>query len=732
EMRTFRVTASPVRDPFGQVVTAIETFTDITESVRAEAQIRQAENKYRSIFENALEGIFQTTLEGRYLSVNPALARIYGYDSPEDLIHAFSDIASQLYVDPARREDFKRIMERDGAVADFRSQIRRHDGSVIWISENARLVRDPVRGESLYEGTVEDISAAIQAEEQLREQKAFFQELFESSPMAISMVDASGVIIGVNHSFEAAFGHTAEEIVGKRNRDAVVPERLAGEAEAFRRSLLKGSPVSKETERRCADGTLVPVELIGSPIHLGDKVVGAYYIYRDITERREFERQLAHQAFHDSLTALPNRSLYMERLRHAVERGRRREGYNFAVLMIDLNRFKRVNDTLGHHVGDQLLVGIALRILSCIRTVDTVARLGGDEFAVLLEEFESPREVIRVSTRIANILREPFTIEGHNVHSGASIGIVLHTRDYEVAEDILRDADIAMYQAKERGKSRLVFNKRMHAQAVEIGRMENELRTALAEEQFMLYYQPIVDVGSRGLQGFEALVRWNHPERGVVGPLEFIPLAEETGLIIPLGRWIIREACRQMSEWLRLGRARPDMSMSVNLSSRQFMQADLVDYVQGVLTDTGLPAANLKFEITESVIMQDAPVTSAKLARLKSLGIKIMIDDFGTGYSSLSYLQQFPVDYLKIDRSFISGAGDEQEKLEIVKTIVSLARNLGLGVVAEGVEREDQFDRLRSVNCENAQGYMFSRPVDKLTAEDMLRNWPGEAKTEDQ
>ncbi len=692
------------------------------ETVRAElnAALEEERERYRKLFENSIEGIFQSTPDGKYMDANPALAKLYGYETPEQLRTELVDIRSQLYLDPTRRDELVNLLDIQGEVSNFQSQAVRRDGEVIWISESARAVRND-KGDLLYfEGMVEDITERKRHAHDMAEQKAFFQELFESSPLAISMLDADGLILDVNPSFEKMFGHDAEEIAGRMNREVVVPEKYFGEAEAFRRTILKGHSMTKETERQTADGKLLPVELVGSPIRLGERVVGAYYIYRDITERKEFERQLSHQAFHDALTALPNRTLYMERLRHALERSRRREDYNFAVLMVDLDRFKRINDTLGHHVGDQLLIGFALRILSCIRTVDTVARLGGDEFALLLEEFEIPREVIRVSNRIRDVLGEPFTIEGHQVHTGASMGIVLDTRGYATAEDILRDADIAMYQAKEQGKSRLVFNKRMHQQAAEVGRMEAELRVALDKKQFVLHYQPIVSLADRAVQGFEALVRWNHPRRGLVMPLDFIPLAEETGLIVPMGQWILHEACRQMKEWITNGVAGQDMSMSVNLSARQFLQTDLVEFVQATLDATGLSASCLKLEVTESVIMQDAAATSAKLGRLKEHGVKIMIDDFGTGYSSLSYLQQFPVDYLKIDRSFISGGGDEVEKMEIVKTIISLARNLGLGVVAEGVEKEEQFVRLQQAKCETAQGFMFSRPMDAEAATCLL------------
>jgi Amt family ammonium transporter len=721
--RSLRVVASPV---FGagseEVVSVILTIEDITGRLANEAALREAEARYRGIVENAIEGIYQTTPWGRILSCNPSLARVFGYETPEAFMEAANRVDLQIYADPGRRAEFVALMERDGEVAEFESEALTRSGETIWISENTRTVRDESGAVVRFDGTMLDVTKRKRTELELERQRAFFQELFESSPLGIVQVDTDGIVLKANNSFESMFGFKADEVVGKRNRQVLVPDNLRTEAEAFLRAVNSGKAFSKETMRKRLDGMLLPVNVVGYPIRVEGAVAGAYYIYQDITERKDFERQLSHQAFHDALTSLPNRSLYMERLGRAVQRAKRREDYHFSAMMIDLDRFKRVNDTLGHQAGDQLLVGVALRILSCIRTVDTVARLGGDEFAILLEEFENTREVIQVANRIHEALREPFLIDGQEVLTGASVGIVLHTRDYKHPDEILRDADIAMYQAKERGRSRLVFNKRMHDAAMRIGRMEVELRSALANNELILHYQPIVNVQSGDLQGFEALVRWNHPSRGMLGPMEFIPLAEETGLIIPLGRWVLREACERMARWCHNNEntCAPGISMSVNISARQFAQPDLVEYIQGVLGSTGLDPSKLKLEITESVLMEDAKQTAAKLRRLKATGIQLMVDDFGTGYSSLAYLQQFPVDFLKIDKSFISGEGDQRENREIVNTIIMLARNLGLKVVAEGVEQEHQLDMLREMRCDDAQGFMFSRPVDQDHATDIL------------
>ncbi len=725
ELRSLRVVSSPVLDFNGTVTSAIIMLDDITDRLRSEEVLRQAEARYRGIFENSMLGIYQNTVDGQILSVNPALAKLFGYNSPEELVKVVTNVNTQFYVNPERRKEFVDLLLSQGEVVDFESEARAGSGRVIWVVETARAVYDKDGNIVHIDGTMLDVTKRKQAELELEQQRAYFQELFDRSPLGIILVDNDGIILKANKGFGALFGHKEDAVVSTRSRHLVVPDSCISEAESFLRSTSSGKSIGKETQRKHSDGTLIPVNVVGYPVRVMGDIVGSYYLYQDITERKDFEKQLSHQAFHDSLTNLPNRLLFMERLGRAVQRGRRRGGYNFAAMMIDLDRFKRVNDTLGHQAGDQLLMGVALRILSCIRIVDTVARLGGDEFAILLEEFENPREVIQVANRVSDVLNEPFLIDGQEVHTSGSIGIILDTREYERPEEILRDADIAMYQAKERGKDRLVFNKRMYTEAMKEGQMEVELRVALDKGQMTLYYQPIVQVESGELQGFEALVRWNHPVRGIVGPKEFISLAEETGLIIPLGRWVLKEACEQMAAWCARGENGCDenLSMSVNLSGRQFAQPDLVEYIKSVLSSSGLDAKNLKLEITETVLMDDARQAAVKLRRLKELGLKVMIDDFGTGYSSLSYLRQFPVDYLKIDRSFISGAGDKNENREIVNTIIMLARNLGLKVVAEGVEEPHQLDMLKEMKCDNAQGFMFSRPVDQRLATGILQEF---------
>ena len=434
----------------------------------------------------------------------------------------------------------------------------------------------------------------------------------------------------------------------------------------------------------------------------------------DITERKLLEQQVLHDAFHDALTGLPNRALFMDRAGRAVERSKRNPGYAFAALVVDLDRFKVVNDGLGYRVGDELIRGTAARIARCLRPQDTVARLGGDEFALLLEDLTDVSDATRVAARIAEALQVPFGPQ--ELVTSASVGIALSS-GYASAEDLLRDADIALHRAKAGGRARYeVFDPAMHHRALALLEMETDLRRGLERGEFLVCYQPIVAIGSGALSGFEALLRWRHPSRGLVRPGEFVEVAEETGLIVALGEWILREACRQASEWRnRLGAALP---VSVNLSGRQLIEADLVERVAAILQETGLPGELLGLEVTESVLMANPDSAAEKLRRLKELGVRVAIDDFGTGYSSFSLLHRFPIDTLKLDRSFVAripGAGGPT-----VRAIVALAHNLGMRVVAEGVETSAQRESLAGLDCAFGQGHLFSEAVPPARAADLI------------
>ena len=446
----------------------------------------------------------------------------------------------------------------------------------------------------------------------------------------------------------------------------------------------------------------------------------------DITARKRAEHQLQHDALHDSLTGLANRVLFVDRLACALADLQRQASPHFAVLFFDLDRFKNVNDSLGHSMGDKLLVGIARRLEHFLRPGDTVARLGGDEFAVLIHRVDDASGAIHVADRIQDVLSMNFSIDGHDVMVTASIGIAHSSTGYSSPEEILRDADIAMYRAKAEGKARYeIFDRDMHQSAVALLKLETELRRSVHRGDFLMHYQPIVSLGNIvRIVGFEGLVRWKHPERGIVAPANFIAIAEETGLIVPLGWWVLRESCRQTRRWQEQFPADPPLWISVNMSGKLFMKSNMVDELLGILEETGLEPRDLRLEVTENVVMDHADLAVRNLMELRALGIQLSIDDFGTGYSSLSYLQRFHYDQLKIDRSFISQLSSRGDSRAIVETILNLANSLGIGVVAEGIETADQVDHLRKMQCPHGQGFWFSRPLNVPAAEELMASSP--------
>ena len=443
--------------------------------------------------------------------------------------------------------------------------------------------------------------------------------------------------------------------------------------------------------------------------------------HEDISQRKAAEEQLVHEAYHDVLTGLPNRALLTDRLGRAVSRAKWSDGFKFAVLFLDLDGFKVVNDSLGHMAGDELLMGIARRLEGCVRVGDTVARLGGDEFAILVNNIRDVQDALRLVDRVQQELSLPFMLGGHEVFTSSSIGIAASDSRYDRPVELLRDADTAMYRAKAQGKAHhVVFDQAMHTSVVNRLKLETDLRRAIERNEFWVAYQPIVSLDDGRISGFEALVRWQHPERGLVSPVDFISAAEETGLVIPLDLWVIREACRQVRAWHDEFPNACPLMLSVNLSCKQFSQATLIDRIDEILAETRLDPLCLRMEITESVIMAQPELAAAKLRQIRQRGITLSMDDFGTGYSSLSYLHKFPFDVLKIDRSFVSRIGPLGENSEIAATIVALAHNLNMKIVAEGVETAEQAEHLRALNCHYGQGFYFSRPLAAAAAAALL------------
>jgi diguanylate cyclase (GGDEF)-like protein/PAS domain S-box-containing protein len=444
----------------------------------------------------------------------------------------------------------------------------------------------------------------------------------------------------------------------------------------------------------------------------------------DISELKEAERQIYQQAFHDTLTNLPNRALFMEHLNMAVKRAKRRDDYHFAVLYLDIDRFKLVNDSLGHSVGDSLLGAFAMRLQESLRDIDILARFGGDEFVILLEDIENSEYASGVADRLQQELKRPFMVEGKEVFAPASFGVVLNTKDYDQAENIIRDADAAMYHAKENGKAQYkIFDKTLHKKALHLLQRETDLRKSIHTNEFENHYQPIVDLRTSSLVGFEALIRWNHPKLGLIYPGSFISIAEETGLIVPITQLIAEQACEDLCHWQRQLKDQLKLTMNINISSKHFLSPTLLDDIKEILDRTGMPPEQLKLEITETALMEDADETIRLVHRLKDFGLKLVIDDFGTGYSSLSYLQRLPIETLKVDRSFVSRIQTQPDgNRNIVEAIISLAHRLDMIVVAEGVETEEQFAILLEMNCQLGQGYLFSRPLSKPKVDALIQN----------
>jgi diguanylate cyclase (GGDEF)-like protein/PAS domain S-box-containing protein len=485
-----------------------------------------------------------------------------------------------------------------------------------------------------------------------------------------------------------------------------------------------GKSVHFENEHRLLhkDGTYRWMQVRGVAVRENTgkayRIVGSM---TDVTERKEAEQQLIFDALHDALTGLPNRLLFMDRLMHAIDREKRNTNYLFAVLFMDINRFKVLNDSMGHTIGDEMLVSVSQRLEECLRIGDTVARFGGDEFAILLEDLKDEREALSITKRINEMLTLPFYLQGQEIYTSTSIGIVFSSTDYDKPEHLIRNADIAMYHAKTNKRSSYeVFNNKMYADAVARLAMETDLRTAIRQNDFKLLYQPIVSVTTGTITGLEALIRWNHPVHGVVSPNRFIPVAEDTGLILDIGEWVLSEACLQLQQLQRQLPLNNSLTMSVNISSKQLFPS-LLKQIKKILHGTGLTPSSLMLEITETMIMENTDIVFPLLFELKKIGVKVNIDDFGTGYSSLSHLHDLPVDMLKIDQSLVKRIGPRGENTEIIKAITSFARNLNMDVIAEGVEEENQLIHLGNLNIKYMQGYCFSKPLDGLQIEALLR-----------
>jgi len=574
------------------------------------------------------------------------------------------------------------------------------------------------RDVELLTSVADQIALAIErkrADDALRHSQERFELVARATSDAVWDWDFSTNNIWWNEGYQKLFGYTPEEIVNGLDswETNIHPDDSERVMQDIHRHIDSGKTNWQSEYRfRRADGSFafvidrgyVVYDAARTPIRMLGSMM-------DVTERKSLEEQLTHQALHDPLTKIANRALFKDRVDHALTKLERNNS-SLAVLFLDLDNFKSINDSLGHATGDKLLVAVAERLQDCLRTADTAARLGGDEFALLVEAMLRPDESTMIAERVLNVFKQPFIIDGKEIYVGTSIGIASGTNNQLNSEELLRNADLAMYLAKSQGKGKfVVFEPRMHTALMERIELEEELRRGIDEEEFVIHYQPILDLGSKELLGVEALVRWMHPRSGMLAPGRFIPLAEETGLIVPLGEWILGEACRQVQMWREDFNNCKGVSITVNISIRQFQQVELVEMVRKALKNSGLPPQSLILEITESFMMQDTESTIAKLHELKKLGVRIAIDDFGTGYSSLSYLQRFPIDILKIDKSFIDKLGQGSEANAVARAIIMMGDSLNLKTIAEGIEHSEQIDELQLLGCEAGQGFHFAKPL---------------------
>ena len=679
--------------------------------------LKESEARYQGLFQSSRDAIYITERNGRFIDVNPSFLEMFGY-APDELLHI---TAQKLYLRREDRERFQREIERNRTIRDFEVQLVTKSGHVLDCLLSSSI-RYTMNGAVLgYQGIIHDITERKRNQRALEESEHFTRTIISSVADGVIVYDRELRYKVWNHFMEEMTGLPAQEVIGTYATEHFPHLKEHGIDRLIERALAGESVRSEDTPYH------VPLTgksgwVVGqySPhIDLNGEIMGVVAIIHDVTDRKRAEMQLLHNALHDVLTGLPNRALFLDRLERLLSQSRRHKTHRFAVLFMDLDRFKVINDSLGHLIGDELLIAIARRVESCVRQGDTVARFGGDEFALLLDDITDIGDATRVAERIQAELGTGFNIQGHEVYTSASIGIAINSPAYEGPGDLLRDADTAMYRAKAEGRARYeVFDREMHLHAVSLLQLETDLRRALERDEFVLHYQPIVALDSGTLTGFEALVRWNHPIRGLLPPADFIPLAEETGLIVEIGWWVIREACRQLRSW---DPAAADLSVAVNLSARQFRQPDLLEKIDAILTETGLDPQRLKLEITESVVMSNAHTSTEMLRSLRDRGVRLCIDDFGTGYSSLSYLHSFPVDTLKIDRSFISTVDEQGSTVELIETIVALSRILGMEAVAEGVETAQQLEMVRRLGSNYAQGYHLSVPLDPEAAGGLIR-----------
>ena len=690
----------------GQLMLA--TARDITERKQAEKDLQESEQRFRTIFEQSAMGISIADPDRRFLETNVAYQRLTGYGGEE--LYG-KEIAELSHPDDVPEDESRNEKVHAGDKDRYQREKRyiRKDGAQIWVRPTISVVRDANGEPEFLIGMVEDITERKQAEKALEQSEKRYRSVVERTADGLFLSDfESNQILETNAALQSMLGYSSEELIRMTLYDFIVDSKENIDRNAQRVFEERQSLIGERRYRR-KDGEVIDVEVSASVIPYGGKEVSCG-IVRDVTERKAMERELTYRAFRDPLTGLPNRTLLEDRLKQAVVRADR-SGEQIAVMFLDLDNFKVINDSLGHKTGDELLVAVGRRLQSCLRPSDTVARLGGDEFTILLDVDSGVEEARQVAGRILDEIRIPIVLQGKKLSVNVSIGIAIGGSG-ELPEDLLRDADLAMYRAKFSGKAHYeVFLPSMHEEALERLNLEDELRRSVERGELEVCYQPRISLNTGRIIGTEALVRWEHPERGLIMPNDFIPFAEETGLINELGRWTLEESCRKARDYGKYNSDDSTLTVSVNLSVSQLQQPSFVEEVSEILQRTGLDPRDLILEITESVIMGEPESNVATLKGLKELGVELAIDDFGTGYSSLSYLSRFPIDSLKVDRSFVAKLKEDSDETIIVSSVVALAHSLRMEVLAEGVETVYQLARLRELGCDQAQGNYFSGPV---------------------
>ena len=712
------LSVSAVASNDGSTHYLIAQMVDITQQRAAERALAESERRFRTLAVSSPVGIFSAAFDGRMLYANHRMAEIFGIDPAEEdgprWVERVHPVSRAALLEVARD-----VMEHGG--------VRRVDvrltgsAGAAWARINVTATRNG-EGEEVLVGTIVDVSAEVEARTELAAREAEYRALAEHSSDFLSRHDLEGRYLYASPACAALLGYPPADLLGRTpseigyvhpdDGDAVrgMNEGLGGEREtataAWRVVRPDGSVRWLETALRA----------VPDPDGRPHQIVA---VTRDVSERKDAELRLAHQALHDALTGLPNRALFHDRLEQALRRARRTQS-GVAVLFVDLDRFKLINDSFGHGAGDRLLIDVAARLREVLRPADTIARFGGDELTILCEDLDGEAGALAIAHRIAAAFKEPFLVDDGEAFLQASVGIAL-AGEPTTPEDLVRDADAAMYKAKERGRSRVeVFDEAMRADARVRVATESALRRAIERDELCIHVQPVVRIGDEAIMAFEALVRWDHPERGLVPPGEFIPLAEETGLIVPIGNWVIGEVCRTLRRWTdELGA--DWVPCSLNLSVRHLQQPDLVSTVRAALEEYGIEPRRLVLEITESAVMENGSGTVETLKALKALGVRLALDDFGTGYSSLAHLHRFPLDVLKIDRSFTAALDADHHGASIAGAIVSLAQALGLETVAEGIEDADQHAQLAGLGCTYGQGFLFSRPLPPAAFDDRLR-----------